>query len=79
MEVWIAGRQQPSRHLRPVREHVTVSCLRCYVELKEDIADADVPHDGLTIRSLPESFQYFGGFGFRPRLDGMEKLIEDVV
>jgi len=49
------------------------------VELKEDIADADVPHDGLTIRSLPESFQYFGGFGFRPRLDGMEKLIEDVV
>jgi hypothetical protein len=49
------------------------------VELKEDVADADMPYNGLTIRSFPDSLEYCGGFSFRPRLDRLEKLIKDIL
>ena len=49
------------------------------MELKEDVASADVPHDGLTIRSSTDSIEYRGGLGLWPRLDCSENLGKDVL
>jgi hypothetical protein len=49
------------------------------VKLKEDVSEVDMPQDGFTIPSFPKSLEYCGSFRFRSRLDGLKKLIEDVV
>jgi hypothetical protein len=46
------------------------------MELDKDVTGIDVSHDGLRICSFSNSLEYRGSFGFWPRLDRLEHLVD---
>jgi len=47
------------------------------MELEKHVTGADVSHDGLRIFPFSNSLEYRGSFGFWPRLNSPENLVED--